>query len=257
MTVQPHLVERAGVTVVLGDAPAPPDELLAGLPGEPGFRPVVVAVHPGPSAEELARLLHGRVDGTRLILSYAAVNGIARTLADRLRVPVVAPTGAALMLPERLFVQHGEWVRFRPGAEPVGEGARFPAPRWQAALRHGPALTPIPAGLWLGPSGEAVPGDVLTLPVLDERVTVVVGPVPPPEARAALRTLPWPLRHEMLLEPYGTDPGTVKDIGRRITEGFLPTRTVTRPVPGAAPVAGPAADKALWRPAGAWRRTPS
>ncbi|MFF5075664.1 hypothetical protein ACFY36_01320 [Actinoplanes sp. NPDC000266] len=253
----PHLLERAGVTVVLGDSPAPPDELLAGLPSEPGIRHVVVAVHPGPTGEELARLLGGRTDGIRLLLSFSGANGIARTLADSLGVTVVAPTGAALMLPERLFVQEGEWVRFEPGREPVAQGARFPAPRWQPLLRHGSGFTPIPAGLWLHPASEPMPGELLTVPVVDERVTVVVGAVPSEQARAALRTLPWTLRHDMILEAYGPDPRTVQEIGRQLTEGFLRTRKATEPSPGTPVVSGPQAGQALQRLAEAWRRTPS
>ncbi|WP_435130637.1 hypothetical protein [Actinacidiphila sp. bgisy144] len=173
-----------------------------------------------------------------LVLSYAAVArggrpAVARRIVERWGVRVIAPDGAALLVPGgSLFVpgrpaEPGEgaadpgrgWWRFAPGSEPRSMGRQLPAPSWQAELdRLAGSVTGetvvhrIPAGLAVRPldAPPPLPGDLaFAVPVGPDRPVVLVG-APGDEVEltahdvvGALALLPPPLRPAVRLAPGG------------------------------------------------------
>jgi hypothetical protein len=140
-----------------------------------------------------------RENGTttvRLVISGAGSGdadrpALAQRIADVWGLSVIAPEGAALLVPGgSLFVPDppepsGGWRLFQPGTESTSLGARHPAPAWQSAFAALPARTagglavrPIPAGVLLQPPGTRPPtsGDLCyAVPVDAVRPTVLVG----------------------------------------------------------------------------------
>ncbi|GLZ38948.1 hypothetical protein [Actinokineospora sp. NBRC 105648] len=142
---------------------------------------------------------------------------LARRLADRLGVEVVAPDGELLPLAAgHTFVAGPDagWVSHGGKTDRRRTGRRFPEPWWQP---HLPAELPtgvreIPLGLWIRAAGGP---DRAVDPILDalpdpDRPTLVAGapgePAPSPLAVAALlRSFPADVRDGVVLTCYGTD----------------------------------------------------
>jgi hypothetical protein len=204
---------------------------------------VVIATADERAWEGLEEVLRGQPAGSfreiLLVLSHAAASrrgqpSAARSIAERWDVRVIAPDGAALLVPGgSLFVLerpypdvagagdvHG-WWRFSPGGEPEPLGRQLPAPSWQAALDRLPrtasasgetAVHRIPAGVVLRPldAPAPLPGDLaFAVPVGPDRPVVLVGApgdgveVPPRDVVRVLSSLPPPVRATVRLAPGG------------------------------------------------------
>ncbi|MCP2271315.1 hypothetical protein LV75_003829, partial [Actinokineospora diospyrosa] len=216
-------VERTGNALVLRE-PGSDEQaavLASALPEERHRTAVVVGASAWPA---LARLdpwlvadLDDQVDtGVRLLAAHASTMtagevSLARRLADRLGVEVVAPDGDLYTLADgHTFASGLGWVAHGAGSDRRPIGHRFPEPWWQGYLPAG--LEQIPLGLWLRtPGGPAREDDPLRWIQPDpERPTIVVGAPgeQPPTAAAvveALDAFPQDMRGKVVLACYGTD----------------------------------------------------
>ncbi|SEQ96737.1 hypothetical protein [Actinokineospora terrae] len=216
-------VERAGNALVLREPGA--DEqaaaIAAALPEERHRTSVVVGASAWPA---LARLdpwlvadLDDQVDtGVRLLAAHSSTMAagevsLARRLADRLGVEVVAPDGDLYTLSGgHTFAAGLGWVAHGAGSDRRPMGHRFPEPWWQGYLPSG--HEEIPLGLWVraggGPSREDDP--LRWIQPDPERPTVVVGAPGEPAPSAAdvvevLDAFPADVRGRVVLACYGTD----------------------------------------------------
>ncbi|WP_328583220.1 hypothetical protein [Streptomyces sp. NBC_00370] len=182
-----------------------------------------------------------RAEGTgtvRLVLAAAGDDrpgapALARRIADAWRMEVIAPDGAALVVPGGgLFVpprrpepgaaEHparGGWWRFAPDEEPRCVGARQPVPDWQSAVdlvpgrvAGGSVIEQLPAGLLARSPGSPPPrhGDLCYAVPADPRgPTVLVGgreseEVPADDIAEVLGALPESVRERVMLAPGGS-----------------------------------------------------
>ena len=232
-------------TVVLRGVDGPPEAVVTALPREPGRHTVIVAADPPLPVAELATLLAERLpvgcESIRLVLSHSGRPDVARPLSDRLRIEVVAPGGAVMLLPGgRVFVSGGGWNVYRPGRPPVRQGPRHPSPSWDLPETLGFAATP--SGAWLhGGAGPVLPPAVLAVPVDPDQPTVVVGhPGAPLDDAAGLDALPKTARRRLLLVPYGPDSARLHRVAERLAARDGGTIEVLAGVPdtgaGGAPV---------------------
>ncbi|MDI6104662.1 hypothetical protein QLQ12_39330, partial [Actinoplanes sp. NEAU-A12] len=170
----------------------------------------------------------------RLVLPEAGAPGpdgwcAARHLAESLNLPVIAPDGPVIVLPDALFVAGGDWRTFRPGAAPLIEGPRHPAPAWQRTLARPPRAesplraTPIPAGLWLHSTDEAVAPDdpAFAVPVDPASVSLVIGRpggpgLDPRRVVEYIRRLAPTIGDEPTLIPYGSGGRIVDELAMRL-----------------------------------------
>ncbi|RLK54352.1 hypothetical protein [Actinokineospora cianjurensis] len=216
-------VERAGHALVLREPGA--DEqaaaIAAALPEERHRTSVVVGASAWPA---LARLdpwlvadLDDQVDtGVRLLAAHSSTMAagevsLARRLADRLGVEVIAPDGDLYTLTGgHTFATGLGWVAHGAGSDRRPMGHRFPEPWWQGYLPSG--HEEIPLGLWVraggGPSREDDP--LRWIQPDPERPTVVVGAPGEPAPSAAdvvevLDAFPVDVRGRVVLACYGTD----------------------------------------------------
>ena len=144
--------------------------------------------------EAAAAALPWRRRGIRLVVCGPAAKNAAlvgQWLAQRLRRPVVAPSGRVIRASGGTLFVHSEpgsgWVRHQRRKEPVWESKRFPRPEWDAAVvdhRSTSAtavVEPLPGGVWLHDErgGERVRENwkrlVTRLPCRNDRMTVVLG----------------------------------------------------------------------------------
>ncbi|WP_285606554.1 hypothetical protein [Actinokineospora globicatena] len=216
-------VERAGHALVLREPGA--DEqaatIAAALPEDRHRTAVVVGASAWPA---LARLdpwlvadLDDQVDtGVRLLAAHASsMSGgavsLARRLADRLGVEVIAPDGDLYALTGgHTFAAGLGWVAHGAGSDRRPMGHRFPEPWWQGYLPAG--HEEIPLGLWVRvPDAVTRADDPLRWIQPDpERPTVVVGAPGEPAPSAAdvaevLDAFPPDVRGRVVLACYGTD----------------------------------------------------
>ncbi|MEV7630132.1 hypothetical protein [Actinoplanes sp. NPDC089786] len=209
-------------TVVLRGVDGPPEAVVTALPREPGRHTVIVAADPPLAVAELATLLAERLpvgcESIRLVLSHSGRPDVARPLSDRLRIEVIAPSGAVMLLPGgRVFVSGGGWNVYRPGRPPIRQGPRHPSPSWDLPETVGFAATP--SGAWLhGGAGPVLPPAVLAIPVDPDQPTVVVGhPGAPLDDAAGLDALPKTVRRRLLLlVPYGPDSARLHRVAERL-----------------------------------------
>ncbi|MEV0134101.1 hypothetical protein AB0H83_37260 [Dactylosporangium sp. NPDC050688] len=181
------------------------------------------------------------VTGVRLIGSGSAAPGPASpvgTLAARLGVDVLVPTGSLLFGPDGSLFVHGraagaDWRRFRADGRHDDLGSRLPAPAWDGAARLAAAsrlpaaavAEEIPAGLWLRsvPQDQADLGDLAyAIPATGDRLRVLLGDagtghgrVPVDAVCALLRALPVAVRRQAELLPYG-DPAGGPDLAAAV-----------------------------------------
>ncbi|MCP2306583.1 hypothetical protein [Actinokineospora globicatena] len=216
-------VERAGHALVLREPGA--DEqaatIAAALPEDRHRTAVVVGASAWPA---LARLdpwlvadLDDQVDtGVRLLAAHASsMSGgavsLARRLADRLGVEVIAPDGDLYALTGgHTFAAGLGWVAHGAGSDRRPMGHRFPEPWWQGYLPAG--HEEIPLGLWVRvPDAVTRVDDPLRWIQPDpERPTVVVGAPGEPAPSAAdvaevLDAFPPDVRGRVVLACYGAD----------------------------------------------------
>ncbi|MFD4560554.1 hypothetical protein ACFWP5_40625 [Streptomyces sp. NPDC058469] len=146
----------------------------------------------------------------------------ARTLSDRLDMPVIAAPGEIAAVPGgSLFARNdatdeGGWWRFSPGLPARPLGIRHPVPWWGPELTRigidsadGHTVEAIPAGLLVRPTSapaEQIDAITYAVPVDDHRLTVLVGvrDAPPVTAEAVvtvLAALPARLRVAARLAP--------------------------------------------------------
>ncbi|MFG1610214.1 hypothetical protein [Actinoplanes sp. NPDC049265] len=229
-------------TVVLRGTDGPPEAVVTALPREPGRHTVIVAADPPLPVDELATILGQRLpvgcESIRLVLSDAGRPDVARPLSDRLRIEVVAPSGAVTLLSGgRVFVSGGGWTAYRPGQPPERQGPRHPAPGWEADPVPGFAATP--SGLWLhGSAGPLPPPALLAIPVDPTQPAVVVGHPAAPltlDLVDALERLPKAVRRRMLLIPYGPDSAQTHRIAERLAARDGGTVEVLAGVPDTGP----------------------
>ncbi|MEW1861684.1 hypothetical protein AB0399_15145 [Streptomyces sp. NPDC088194] len=247
-----HVEEIDGVHVVRTVGEPAPDpmsiaELGYAMAAQDGTTVTVVV---GTESERAWSGLEEVLDGQRpgsfrevlLVLSHAATAradrpAVARRIVERWGVRVVAPDGAALLVPGgSLFVprrpedpeetgggagagQNRGWWRFAPEGEPEPLGRQLPAPSWQADLDRlsgtatgETAIHRIPAGVALRPLDEPapLPGDLaFAVPVGPDRPVVLVGApgdeveLTPHDVVGALTLLPPPIRSAIRLAPGG------------------------------------------------------
>ncbi|BFU42620.1 hypothetical protein [Krasilnikovia sp. MM14-A1004] len=233
-TSAPMIRQRGSLLLVVDDDHAGTN--LPELPSDPLVTTVVVATAEPPQTLVLRALLNSALAPgcatVRLVLAGAGAADAdgwcpARQLADSLGLPVIAPDGPVIALPGMLFVVGGEWWTFRPGAGPLAEGPRQPAPAWQRAVDR-PAgarlvATPIPAGVWLHAGDEPIDADdpVLAVPSDPARPTVVIGRPgsADPDPRAVfeyVRALAPAAGDELVLVPYGPGGRFVDDLAARL-----------------------------------------
>jgi hypothetical protein len=253
----------------------------AGLPADHGRTVVAVAV-PGPlpkaSWPALAALLHGR-GPLRLVLPRAAAGRrcLARALADRLRVEVVAPAGdlvlagCGTLLAGAAPGGRAGWLRLRPGRRPHPAGRRYPAPPWEQAADIRPAgleaaVEHLPAGLWLRPA--ALPAGARSAPwaaaltgtpCRPDVISVAVGapggrPVPVQDICRALAALPAAALAAVRLVELGPVSGLDgRALGQAVADRLAaPVRVRPGLVPpgGHEPCHVDAAGRFSWRPFG-------
>jgi hypothetical protein len=146
----------------------------------------------------------------------------ARRLTERWTFEVVAPAGAAMVVPGGgLFAPDvpgtpGAWWHFSRGLLPRRLGARHPEPAWQQALdrvaadtAEGCVVHHIPAGLLVLPGGVPAEGAGAVryaLPADPEHPAVLVGaagcpPVPADALADIVAALPAPVRGTVRLLP--------------------------------------------------------
>ncbi|WP_285556773.1 hypothetical protein [Actinoplanes regularis] len=246
-TIRPY-----GSMLLIVDTDAGTD--LPQLPSDPQVTTVFVDLTSPPEIPLLRALLNPALapgcGAVRLVLPGAGAPGpdgwcLARRLAQSLGLPVIAPDGPVVALPDMLFVAGGTWWTFRPGAAPHAEGPRHPAPAWQRTLARPlpaePALrvTPIPAGLWLHAGDEATAPDdpAFAVPVHPAMVTLVIGR-PGDEALDAravtryVKQLAPTVGEEITLIPYGPDGRIVDDLAARLPGDDLSAVHVDAGMPG-------------------------
>lgn len=181
-------------------------------------------------AELLDTLQRKGAATVRLVLSGAGAGtpehpALAQRIADAWDIRVLAPEGAALVVPGgTLFVVDGTesstgWQLFQRGAEPLPLGQRSPAPFWQTAVAglpshtaSGSVIEQIPAGLLVRPPRSAAPRpeDLCYLvPVDPDQLTVLVGApgpggdadVPADDLADLLTALPTAVRTQLRFAP--------------------------------------------------------
>ncbi|AEV82246.1 hypothetical protein ACWT_1229 [Actinoplanes sp. SE50] len=270
-------IRQRGSTLLVVDGDAEQDlPELPQLPGETHVTTVVVHTTVVPDIPVLRSLLNRGLApecaAVRLVLPGAGAPGpdgwcAARHLAESLNLPVIAPDGPVIVLPDALFAFGGAWRTFRPGAEPVVDGPRHPAPRWQRTLTPPPQAeaplraTPIPAGLWLHTADRVVAPDdpVFAVPVDPASVSLVIGrpgdPVlPAAEVAEYIRRLAPTIGDEPLLIPYGSGGHLVDELAVRLPGDAVASVRVDAGMPAveaddvAVRTVVDAAGRAVWRP---------
>ncbi|WP_026422070.1 hypothetical protein [Actinokineospora inagensis] len=216
-------VERTGHALVLREPGA--DEqaaaVAAGLPAERHRTAVVVGASAWSALSRLDPWLVADLDesvdtGVRLLAGHASAMSagevsLARRLADRLGVEVIAPDGELYTLDGgHAFAGGAGWVAHGAGSDRRRLGHRFPEPWWQGYLPEGHEQ--IPLGLWVRePGGDPRADDPLRwVPPDPERPTVVVGAPgePNPEVSTVvdvLESVPADMRGRVVLACYGAD----------------------------------------------------
>ncbi|MFE4758570.1 hypothetical protein ACFRIB_51975 [Streptomyces mirabilis] len=253
-----HIVHRANEPLAI-----PPDSVES-LHLAPGTHAVVVVgtVVGDDEIEDLVTALEP-VRGTllrsgasllHLVMAYGALDtetdpSAARRLCERWGVDVVAPSGAAVLVPGGTLFSpdgpsaQGGWWFFSPGHVPKRLGARYPTPPWERAVERlqdvvaeGHVAQQVPAGLLLQPA-EAPAEDVdalrFAVPVDPAGPAVLVGvsgssPVSSDAVASVLAALPGPVRRTTTLLPgdgrdvlaTGQDVADALGIGIRVGTGL-------------------------------------
>lgn len=253
-----HIVHRANEPLVI-----PPDSVeslrldprahavvvVGTVVGDDELDDLVAALEPvrGKLLRSGASLLH-------LVMAYGALDtetdpSAARRLCERWGVDVVAPSGAAVLVPGGTLFSpdgpsgEGGWWFFSPGHVPKRLGARYPTPPWERAVERlqdvvaeGHVAQQVPAGLLLQPA-EAPAEDVdalrFAVPVDPAGPAVLVGvsgssPVSSDAVASVLAALPGPIRRTTTLLPgdgrdllaTGQDVADALGIGIRVSTGL-------------------------------------